>query len=178
MHAKSLQSCPILCDPVDCSPTSFSVHLILQARILEWVATSSSRGSSQPRDQTGVPYVSCNSRGFFTTSATLYTSGSRYNSGSLSSARVQPPYRTSQDKPFDNLIKTIKLSLQKNMHVGVNTKIHVSSIWCVGVSWVSSKQLKNPCFLRLNGGISLRTSLEIFLLSGFCETREQRAGWL
>ena len=37
------QSCPTLCDPVDCSPPGFSVHGILQARILEWVATSFSK---------------------------------------------------------------------------------------------------------------------------------------
>ena len=40
------QSCPILCNPVDCSLPGFSVHGILQARILEWVAFSFSRGSS------------------------------------------------------------------------------------------------------------------------------------
>ena len=40
MHAKSLQSCLTLCDPVDCSPPG-SVHGILQARILEWIAFSS-----------------------------------------------------------------------------------------------------------------------------------------
>ena len=38
--AKSLQSCPTLCDPMDCSPSGFSVHGILQARTLEWVAIS------------------------------------------------------------------------------------------------------------------------------------------
>ena len=38
--AKSLQSCPTLCDPMDCSPPGFSVHGILQARTLEWVAIS------------------------------------------------------------------------------------------------------------------------------------------
>ena len=38
--AKSLQSCPTLCDPVDCSLPGFSVHGILQARTLEWVAIS------------------------------------------------------------------------------------------------------------------------------------------
>ena len=38
MHAKSLQSCPILCNPMDCSLPNFSTHGILQARILEWVA--------------------------------------------------------------------------------------------------------------------------------------------
>ena len=40
------QSCPTLCGPVDCSPPGFSVRGILQARILEWVDISFSRGSS------------------------------------------------------------------------------------------------------------------------------------
>ena len=48
--AELLQLCLILCDPMDCSPPGSSIHRILQARILEWVAISSSRGSSQPRD--------------------------------------------------------------------------------------------------------------------------------
>ena len=51
------QSCPTLCDPVDCSPPSSSVCRVFQARILEWVAISFSRGSSQPRDQTHTSYV-------------------------------------------------------------------------------------------------------------------------
>ena len=59
MCVQSLQSCLIFCDPMDCSLRSSSVHGILQARILEWVAISCSRGSSQPRDETGVSYVSC-----------------------------------------------------------------------------------------------------------------------
>ena len=41
--AKSLQSCPTLCDPMDCSLPGFSVHGILQARTLEWVAISFSK---------------------------------------------------------------------------------------------------------------------------------------
>ena len=44
------QSRPTLCDPMDGSPSGSSVHGISQARILEWVATSSSRGSSGPRN--------------------------------------------------------------------------------------------------------------------------------
>jgi len=48
--AKSLQSCPTLCDPIDGSPPGSPVPGILQARILEWVAISFSRRSSQPRD--------------------------------------------------------------------------------------------------------------------------------
>ena len=52
MHAKLLQLCLTLCDPMDCSPPGSSVHGILQAKILEWVAVPSSRGSSQPRGRT------------------------------------------------------------------------------------------------------------------------------
>ena len=46
------QSCPTLCDPMDCSPPGFSVHGFFQARILEWVAIPFSRRSSWPRDWT------------------------------------------------------------------------------------------------------------------------------
>ena len=53
---------PTLCDLEDCSPPGSSVHGILQARILEWVAMPSSRGSSPPRDRTRVSYVSCMGR--------------------------------------------------------------------------------------------------------------------
>ena len=46
------QSCPILCDPMDCSLPGSSVHGIFQERVLEWVVISFSRGSSQPMDRT------------------------------------------------------------------------------------------------------------------------------
>ena len=52
MKVKVTQLCPTLCDPVD-----YRVRGILQARILEWVAYSFFRGSSQPRDQTQVSHV-------------------------------------------------------------------------------------------------------------------------
>ena len=64
--AKSLQSCLTLWNPIDHSLSGSSVHGILQARILEWVAILFSRGSSQPRDRT---WVSCIAGGFFTTRA-------------------------------------------------------------------------------------------------------------
>ena len=48
------QSCLTLCKPMDCSPPGSSVHGILQASILEWVAMSFSRGSSKPRDRTWI----------------------------------------------------------------------------------------------------------------------------
>ena len=51
MHAQLLQSCLSVCNPMDESPLRSSVYEILQARILEWVAISSPRGSSQPEVQ-------------------------------------------------------------------------------------------------------------------------------
>ena len=56
------QSYLTLCDPMDCSSPGSSVHEILQARILDWVAIPFSRGSFQPRDQTHVSHIA---DGFF-----------------------------------------------------------------------------------------------------------------
>ena len=80
------QSCLTVCNPTDCSSPGSSVHGILQARILEWVAMPFSRGSSQPMDQT---WVSCSAGGFFTIWATredhnFISSRSRPYSHSLS----------------------------------------------------------------------------------------------
>ena len=66
----SVSACLTLCDPTDCGPPGSSVHGILQARILEWVAMPSSKGSSRPRDRT---CVSCIAGGFFTVWASLQT---------------------------------------------------------------------------------------------------------
>ena len=63
MHAQSLQSSLTLCNPMDYSLLGFTVHGILQAKILGWVVVSSSRGCSQPRDLT---CVSCITDRFFT----------------------------------------------------------------------------------------------------------------
>ena len=60
--AKLPQSCLTLCDRMDCSPPGSSDYGLLQARILEWVAMPSSRGSSQPRDQTQIYYDCCTGR--------------------------------------------------------------------------------------------------------------------
>ena len=67
MRAKSLQSCPTLCNPMDCSPPGSCIHGILQVRILEWVAIPFSRGSPQSRDRT---WVSCIEGRLFTVWAT------------------------------------------------------------------------------------------------------------
>ena len=57
------QLCLTLCDPMACSPSGSSVHEMFQARILEWVAISFSRGFSPPRDRT---WVSCTAYRLFT----------------------------------------------------------------------------------------------------------------
>ena len=69
--AKLLQSRLTLCDPLECSPLGSSLHGILQARILEWVAISFSKGSSWSRDQTQVSMCPSLASEFFTTSTTL-----------------------------------------------------------------------------------------------------------
>ena len=105
MHAKSLQSCLTLCNPMDYSPPGSSVHQILQAKIMKWVTMPSCRGSSQPRNQTrvwekGHSFIwdlrmktggtemelnhtvqtpSCQAGGFFTTSAMLIFSSVTYS---------------------------------------------------------------------------------------------------
>ena len=66
------QLCPTLCDPMDCSPPGSSVRGTSQARILQWVAISFSRGSSRPRDQTHVSGVSCLTGRFITTEPLLW----------------------------------------------------------------------------------------------------------
>ena len=63
------QLCLILCNPMDYSPPTSSVPGISRARILEWVAITFSRGSSQPKDQTWLSYITGR---FFTISATNY----------------------------------------------------------------------------------------------------------
>ena len=70
-HAKLLQYCPTLCNclcnPRHCSLVGSSVHGILQARIVEWVAMLSSRGSSRLRSWTSLSCSSCIAGRFFTT---------------------------------------------------------------------------------------------------------------
>ena len=73
------QSC--LCNPMGCSPQDSSVHGISQARILEWVAISSYRGSSPPRDQTHTSSISCISRQIPCHGCHLASQESTYSAG-------------------------------------------------------------------------------------------------
>ena len=70
MHAKVLQLCPTPCKTMDCSPPGSSVHGVLQARILQWVAISFSRGSPDPGIEVWSLVSPALAGGFFTTSAT------------------------------------------------------------------------------------------------------------
>ena len=60
--AQAHSLCPSLCDPKDCSLPGSSVHVIFQARVLEWVAIFSSRASFRPRDWTHISFISCTGR--------------------------------------------------------------------------------------------------------------------
>ena len=64
--SQSPQLCPTLCDCMDCSPQGSFVCGILQARIVEWIAIPTSRGSSPPRKRTRLSCGSCFARRFFT----------------------------------------------------------------------------------------------------------------
>ena len=81
------QLCPTLCDPMDCSPPGSSVHRILQARILDWVAISFSRDLPDP----GMEYqVSCNAGRFFTVWATREALLGKY---SYHTASIWPEFK-------------------------------------------------------------------------------------
>ena len=77
------QSCLTLCDSMDCSPPGSSVHRIFQARVLEWVVISSSRGSSLTRDRTHISCVSFLAGGLFTAEPTLNAKKWSVNAQSL-----------------------------------------------------------------------------------------------
>ena len=79
-HAKSLQSCPTLCDSMDCILPGSSVHGISQAKIQEWVAMLSSKGSSRPRDRIHMSVSPALVGGFFITSSTWEVPLSLFNS--------------------------------------------------------------------------------------------------
>ena len=77
-----------LCNPMDCSLPGSSIHGILQARILEWVAISYSRGSSQPRDQTRISYIASRFFPVWATRKTHVRLGSEMEVKSLSHVRL------------------------------------------------------------------------------------------
>ena len=100
-----VQSCPTLCDPMNCNPPGSSVHGIFQARTLQWVAVPSSKGSSQPRDQTSVScisYVSCIGRQI------LYHWTTREGHKSFNFCQVYRPQTVSPSSSLKKIINEIE----------------------------------------------------------------------
>ena len=93
------QLCPTLCDPLDCSLPGAFVHGILQWRILEWVAVSSSRGSSRLQDGTCVCRVSCNAGRFFS----HWTMGAEPERESFSS----PEGKVQEEEPWQPPVQCV-----------------------------------------------------------------------
>ena len=147
MRAELLQSCPTLCNPVDCSLPGCSVHGILQARILKWIAMPSSKGSSWPGDQTHISYVSCIGR------QVLYLQRHQGSPNAKASARkeLHSPLNHAQPQPILTSAGTSPSSpqdgsteqcpslpdphehreLNPSMNFGdlINTKINVTKQW-------------------------------------------------
>ena len=113
------QLCPTLCDLMDCGPPGSSVHGILQARILEWIAIPYSKGSSRPRNQT---WVSLTAGRFLTIWATRETT---------SSYLLISPQSHSEDDSADMDTRNSSLIL-------CTQNSQKMSIWCVQFSSVQS----------------------------------------
>ena len=111
---------PICCDTRDCNPPGSSVHRISQARILEWVAISSSRGSSWPRNQTCVSCIFCIDRQIlFTTEPPGKPGIGKYSSvQSLSRVSLRPHELQHARPPYPS------------PSPGVHSESHPSSSWC------------------------------------------------
>ena len=108
------------CNPLDCSPPGSSVHGISQARILEWVPISFSRGSSWPRDQT---CISCIAGGFFTTEPTRKP----YKGVNMRENWVRVYRNSALFLQLFHKLKIVYLKICPHNHVGLSL-------------WLSSKQ--------------------------------------
>ena len=113
----------ILCDPMDCSPPGSSVHGILQARILEWVAMPSSRGSSRPRDWTWVSSVSSTGRRILYHSHHLGASVIPEWSTEWSALLLPGILVTSLSRPIFTVLNFLTWSFTVHMFFGLNFKL-------------------------------------------------------
>ena len=110
------QSCPTLCNSMDCSPSGSSVHGDVQARIVKWDAILFSRGSSQPRDRTR---VSCIAGRLFTEWAGSHHGQFQYSYSSFQNLASQVFDLFFRDITLDPLIITLTLSSQKKQGGGL-----------------------------------------------------------
>ena len=119
------QLCPTLCNPTDYSPPGSSVHGILQARILEWVAISVSRESFWPRDQT---QVSCTSRFFYHCTTWEATNGQKTQIDISPKKTYRWPTGTWEDVQYCYLLKKCKPKLQWGITSGLSDGHHSKNL--------------------------------------------------
>ena len=158
MKVKVLQSCLNLCDPMDCT-----VHGILQARILEWVAFSFSRGSSQPRDWTQFSHIAGR---FFTSWATREAQAVLW--------RRAKPSRTNTQKRCLLHYRGMEWISRKSRATWSNRKI-----WSWSTEWSRAKS--NRVLPREHTGHSkhrLPTTQEKTLHMDITRWSSLKSGWL
>ena len=124
-----VQSCPSLLDPMNCSPPGSSVHEIFQARILEWVAIFSSRGSFWPRDPACISCISCIGRRILYQLCHLESPG----------VTIQPSNSTPQHitKRIEN--KCLPQNLCMNVHSSTIYNIYKVEITQKSIYWGTDK---------------------------------------
>ena len=121
------QLCLTLCDPVDCSPPGFSVHGILQARILEWIAIPFSRGFTQPGDQI---QVSCIAGRFFTVWATGISHDACHNRVYLTPKRsARRSHQLRKQRQKDILLHYFHKNGETKVHEGWPSPARLHSGW-------------------------------------------------
>ena len=138
------QLCPTLCDPRDCSLPRTSVHGILQAKILDWVAISYSKGSCWPRNWTHIPYVSYIDSSFFNISITREAQlVSKFfvlfiHAPSVSEFLVHNKYSTNTNQWVNRLINELVKLFSKEQNLQINKTwnhgnylftLHVTSVF-------------------------------------------------
>ena len=137
------QSCPTLCDPMDCSLSGSSVHGIFQARVLEWIAISFSKGSSQPRNWTRVSRFAGRR---FTVWATREASTSvsflskTHNNASLGKKhQTNPGNGRSHNKPDQCSFKLSRSSKSRGWRLSQPSEVSEDmTLLCHGASWMGS----------------------------------------
>ena len=139
-----------LCDPMDCSLPGSSIHGILQARVLEWVAISFSRGSSQPRDRT---QVSCTAGRRSTVRATSHSWGSKCLCSPSVLAFYSPPSPTSTlhsgpPSPKQQLLKMDLRSPEKKPWVTGYPTFGTECPISLLEYWYSHHYSRNLCYLQ------------------------------
>ena len=133
------QSCLTLYDPMDYSPSGFSVHGLSQARILEWVAISFSRGSSWPRDWTCVSWIAGRFLTIWATREATPKAVCQFQGWILQA--LQPPSSHTSEILTDAMLRIpshmemISKVLWTRTQASTNSQTWVSHFGCSSLSW-------------------------------------------